>query len=165
MTLTIDLTTWEYEQVNLVGIRRFTANWDKKDAPYYKRERMEDDRTAQVAAAACELAVAKHTNRYWHAHIWHASDHKKYRELPDVGKNIEVRRIRTGTSAAVRKHQLDKGLILWVAQAVEPEFRQVKLYGWIPYDEAWEKGLPSKYDPETTRVIDVQLLHSYVPQK
>lgn len=161
---TVTLTSWEYENANLVGIRRFTANWGKHDAKYYKRERMEDDRTATVAAAACELAVAKYTDRYWHAHIWHATDHNKFKELPDVGRNIEVRRIRTGTSAAVRKHQLGKGLVLWVAKAIEPEFREVQLYGWLPYDEAWEKGSPSKYDPEGTRVIDVQLLNSYTPK-
>lgn len=162
---TVDLTTWEYEYANSVGIRRFTANWTKQDAPHYKRERMEDDRTATVAAAVCELAVAKYTNRYWHGHIWHATDHKKFKDLPDVGRNIEVRRIRTGSSAAVRKHQLGKGLILWVAKAVEPEFRQVELYGWLPYDEAWDIGKPSKYDPDSTRVVDVQLLRSYTPDK
>lgn len=162
---TVDLTTWEYEYANSVGIRRFTANWTKHDAPHYKRERMEDDRTATVAAAVCELAVAKYTNRYWHGHIWHATDHKKFKDLPDVGRNIEVRRIRTGSSAAVRKHQLGKGLILWVAKAVEPEFRQVELYGWLPYDEAWDIGKPSKYDPDSTRVVDVQLLRSYNPDK
>ena len=156
--ITLELQPWEYEHACNVGIRRFTANWGKQDAAHYKKERMEDDRTAQVAAAICELAVAKHTNRYWHAHIWHASEHDRYRDLPDVGRNIEVRRIRTGTKAAVRKHQLGKGLVLWVAHAVEPEFRVVNLHGWMHYDEAWTIGEPSSYSPETTRVVDVSKL-------
>lgn len=156
--LIVDLEPWEYAHACDVGIRRFTANWGRGDAEYYNRGRMEDDRTAQVAAAICELAVAKHTNRYWPGHVWHASDHDKYEDAPDVGRNIEVRRIRTGTSAAVRKHQLGRGLVLWVAKPIPPEFTQVELYGWMHYDEAWEKGRPSKYAPQSTRVIDVSML-------
>lgn len=158
---TITLEPWEYEHGSNVGIRRYTANWGKQDAPHYKKELMEDDRTAVVAAALCELAVAKYTNRYWHAHIWPASDHNKYRDLPDVGKNIEVRRIRTGNRVAIRKHQLGKQLIVWAAYATPPEFRQIILYGWQYYDEAWHKGEPSNYSPDTTRLYDINQLKSY----
>jgi len=148
------LEPWEYEHASNVGIRRFTANWTKRDAPHYDRSRMEDDRTAQVAAAACELAVAKHLNQYWHAHIWHHTDHEKYRDMPDVGTNIEVRRIRTGTSAAVRSNGLGKGLTLWVASAVYPELRSIQLWGSINYDTAWEIGMPSSYS-NTTRLVSI----------
>ena len=154
----VDLDPWEYAHACDVGIRRFTANWGRHDAAHYDASRMEDNRTAQVAAAICELAVAKHTNRYWSGHVWHQSEHSKYDMLPDVGRNIEVRRVRTSLSAAVRKHQLGKGLVLWVARPIAPEFVQVELYGWIRYDEAWKKGKPSSYAPETTRVIDVSML-------
>ena len=121
---------------------------------------MEDNRTAEVAAAICELAVAKHTNRYWPAQVWHASDHGKYRDLPDVGHNIEVRRIRTKKEAAVRRHQLGKNLVLYVAEAVYPEFRSVLLHGWLRYDDAWELGNESTYDPKNTRTIDISKLTS-----
>lgn len=158
MTIIVELESWEYAHACDVGIRRFTANWGKRDATHYKREHMEDDRTAAVAAAVCELAVAKHTNRYWSGHVWHASEHNKYRDVPDVGRNIEVRRIRTQNRAAVRQHQVGKGLVLWVAKTIEPDFTSVELFGWIRYDEAWERGTPSSYAPETTRVIDVSEL-------
>lgn len=154
----ITLEPWEYEHANNVGIRRYTANWTKPNAPHYKAEHMEDDRTAQVAAAICELAVAKHTNRYWHAHIWHHTEHNKYRNLPDVGRNIEVRRIRTQPAAAIRRHQLGKNLVLYVAATHPPELRQVTLHGYIKYDEAWEKGTPTKYDPHNTRSINIEHL-------
>jgi len=156
--VTVDLEPWEYAHACDVGIRRYTMNWSKSNAPHYKSEYMEDDRTAVVAAAICELAVAKHTNRYWHGHVWHATEHTKYRDLPDVGKNIEVRRIRTRKEAAVRRHQLGKGLVLYVAEAVSPEFRQVVLHGYLVYDEAWEVGRPSSYDPDNTRVVSCDLL-------
>ena len=137
----VELETWEYEWASHVGARRYIENWGKKDAPYYDKKRMEDDRTAQVAACVGELAVAKITNQYWSGHVWHQSVHKEYKHIPDVGNDIEVRRVRTSTSAAVA-----------------PEFRAVEILGWIDHDEAWEKGEPSGYS-EDTRVIAEEHLH------
>ena len=152
MTL-IELEPWEYEWASHVGARRFIENCGKRDAAHYDKKRMEDDRTAQVAACVGELAVAKATNQYWSGHVWHKSDHETYKHLPDVGTNIEVRRIRTSPSGAVRKRQLGKGLQLFIVRPVPPEFRAVELLGWIDHDEAWELGEPSNYDPEGTRLI------------
>jgi hypothetical protein len=151
--LIITLEAWEYEMASLVGARRYTANWGKDNAPWYDAERMEDDRTAQVAACVCELAVAKATNRYWSGHVWPANEHRARRDTPDVGYNMEVRRVRTSLHAAVRRHQVGKGLVLFVAQAIPPEFREVQVLGWIDMDEAWEKGVPSSYDSEGTRLL------------
>jgi hypothetical protein len=158
----IELEPWEYEHACDVGIRRYTANWNKQDAPHYANKKLqEDNRTAQVASAICELAVAKHTNRYWSGHVWHATEHQKYRHIPDVGRNIEVRRLRTREEAAVRRHQnsIEK-LVLWVAKPVMPELRQVHLYGWIKQQQAWENGIPSNYDPENTKTIHISQLNS-----
>ena len=156
----VELDPWEYEHALHVGARRFIENWGKADAASYDKKRMEDSRTALAAASVGELAVAKVTNQYWPGHVWHKSDHKTYKHLPDVGHNIEVRRVRTSTNAAVRRRQLDMGLVLWVVQPVPPEFRVVDILGWIDYDEAWEKGEPSHYDPENTRVIGEQFLNA-----
>ena len=149
----ITLEPWEYEHAHNTGIRRYTANWNKQNAPHYKTERMEDDRTAQAAAAICELAVAKATNRYWSGHVWTAQDHNKYRNIPDVGHNIEVRRVRTGNTVAIRKHQTGKNLIIFAAQPQPPEFTQIDIWGWLQYDKAWELAQPSDYSPETTRLL------------
>ena len=157
----VELHPWEYDHALSVAARRCAANWGKQDAPHYHRKNMEDDRTAQAAACVCELAVAKATNRYWSGHVWHKSEHNLYRDLADVGENIEVRRIRTRLSAAVRRHQLGKGLVLFVARPVLPEMTQVEVFGWIRYDEAWELGEPASYDPENTRVINVEDLEQY----
>ena len=156
----IELDPWEYEHALHVGARRFIENWGKADAAHYDKKRMEDNRTALAAASVGELAVAKVTNQYWPGHVWHKSDHKVYRHLPDVGHNIEVRRVRTSTSAAVRRRQLGMGLVLWVVQPVPPEFRVVDILGWIGYVEAWEKGEPSHYAAENTRVIGEQFLNA-----
>ena len=53
----VNLETWEYEHASQVGARRYTANWGKDDAPWYDDRRMEDDRTAQVAAALAGSGV------------------------------------------------------------------------------------------------------------
>lgn len=158
----INLTPWEYEWVSHVGARRYIANWNKGDAKHYDRDRMEDDRTAQVAACAAELAVAKFANRYWSGHVWDARDHNLYRHAPDVGTNIEVRRIRTRNEAAVRKHQVGQKLILFVAKPLMPEIRSIEIYGWIPYDKAWEFGVPSDYDKDT-RLIGPDMLCQDLP--
>ena len=154
----IILKPWEYEWASHVGTRRYIENWRKQDALHYDKSRMEDDRTAQVAACVTELAVAKFINQFWAGHVWHQSEHSQYKNIADVGTNIEVRRLRTRESAAVRKHQVGKELILFVAKPILPELREVIIYGCRDYDEAWELGTPSDYDPENTREISPEHL-------
>lgn len=162
----VELEPFEYEWASHVGARRFIENWSKRDASYYKKELMEDDRTASVAAAVCEIAVAKITNRYWSGHVWTARQHDSYKnKISDVGSNIEVRRVRTGDSAAVRKRDLNKGMVLFVAKAIMPELRQVEVWGYIDYDKAWEIGEPAHYSPEDTRLIHRSHLTIYNCQK
>lgn len=161
----IELEKWEYEWASHVGIRRFTENWEKQDAAHYKREYMEDDRSAQVAAAIGELAVARVTNQYWGGHVWAGNRHVENKNRADVGFNIEVRRVRTSNNAAVRRRQLGKGLVLFVVRPVPDEFRTVEMLGWIDHDEGWELGGPSGYDPENTRVIAANRLHSVTTWK
>jgi len=161
--IVIDLAPWEYEWASHVGTRRYIENWEKKDAHYYKKERMEDDRTAQVAACVCEIAVARHTNRYWSGHVWNKHQHDGFKnDIADVGSNIEVRRVRTGNTAAVRKRQVGKGLVLFVAKPIMPELRTVEIWGYLEYDQAWELGVPSDYDPDGTRLISREHLKQVV---
>lgn len=159
----IHLEPWEYIHATSVGAGRFAANWGKQDAACYDKARMEDDRTAQVAAAIAELAVAKWLNRYWPGHVWHRSEHARYRDVADVGQNIEVRRVRTGRGAAVRRRQLGKGLVLVAAETVPPEFRSVDIWGWVIYDLAWDRGEPSRYDPDNTRTVTRDVFNPYLP--
>lgn len=142
----IKLETWEYEYASHIGIRRFTANWNKYDASYYDKNKMEDNRTAQVAAAIGELAVAKAINEYWHASIWDASNHDEHKYIPDVGHNIEVRRVRTQDGPAVREKDLFKpNFYIFGVKPVAPEFTEVEILGWIRADFGWEVGTPAIY--------------------
>lgn len=132
--LFVTLEPWEYEHGFQVGIRRFTANWCRGDAPHYRRELMEEDRKAQAAAALCELAVAKYLNQYWHGSIWHVADQDKYRRMPDVGVDIEVRRVRTQAGVTVRR--MDAGRTVWGARCADPEYRKIELLGYVSADKA-----------------------------
>jgi hypothetical protein len=149
----VELTHWEYHNASHVATMRTVYNWSSKDAVHYKRDRMEDDRTANLAAAVCELAVAKTINEYWHGSAWHPVENKKFAAtLPDVGHDIEVRRSRNKRTVAARRKQLGQGLYLFGAECVDEELRVVDVWGWLPYDEAWELGSPSSYN-EDTRVV------------
>jgi hypothetical protein len=148
----IEIDPWEYEHASNIGVRRFTANWGKQNAAHYDQSRMEPDRTAQVAACLCELAVAKHLNQYWSGHVWPGSEHHKYKHLADVGTSIEVRRVRTRNAVAARKHQVGNGLVLWAARVIDPEFTSVELLGWIDYDTGWSMGSESGFNDNTRYV-------------
>jgi hypothetical protein len=146
----ITLDPWEYEWATLVGVRRFTANWNKQDAKHYDPTRMEDNRTAQVAGAVCELAVAKATNKYWAGTAWAGADHDKEKHRADVGTNIEVKRVRTKNAVAVRQKQVGKGLFLFAARAIEPEFRKTERMSAIRGDygtaDSWDESAPRVRD-------------------
>ena len=142
----IKLEKWEYEYASHIGIRRFTANWDKEDAQHYQDdERKEDDRTAQVASAIGELAVAKLVNQYWHATIWSADKHNEFKKLPDVGRNIEVRRVRTQDAVCIRKKDTGRGLIVFAVRPIEKEFTEVEVFGFIDADEGFSRGKTVEY--------------------
>ena len=138
----ISLQSWEYESGFAVGIARFVANWGNADAKHYDRSRMEEDRNASAASALCEIAVARYTNRYWHGHVWHRSEHNKNRDAADVGKSIEVRRVRTKNAVAVRLS--DAGKIVWAARTVDPEYREIEMLGYISADEAISSFQPGE---------------------
>lgn len=157
--MTVTLEPWEYEHACGVGIRRFTERWGSENAKHYIAEYMQDDRSAQVAAAICELAVAKHLNQYWSGHVWKTSEHSKYKLLADVGNSIEVRRVRSANGVAVREGQLGQGLVLWAAKVIDPEYRDVELLGWVDYDHGWNVGSPSSFSA-TTRYIDLKELNN-----
>lgn len=161
----VEIEKWEYERANAVGIARCVANWGSPDAAHYKQtERQEDNRTASVAAALCELAVAKLTNSYWHGHVWHWTERAKYRDLPDVGKNTEVRRLRTSSFVPIRKGQNKKeNLKVFGARVIGLEMNSVQVYGYILQKKGWEIGVESNYgkNPEDTRLVHISKLKIY----
>lgn len=155
----VPLDPWEIEWVYAVGIRRDNANRHKSDAAHYKKELMEDNMRASIAAAAAECAVAKATCCYWSASVWDSGQHSEYRGLPDVMPNIEVRRVRDPDKGLiVRKREIGKGRIIFVAYPHPPKFDVVDVLGWSTAEYAWEHGEPTHFDPQTTRRLSQDLL-------
>jgi hypothetical protein len=154
MNPVVQILPWEYERGFAVGIGRFVANWGTSDAPYYDRSLMEEDRSAQPAAAICELAVAKYTGKYWHGGVWCRGSHHKYKHLADVGDNIEVRRVRTGKAVKVRRK--DAGKVIWAARTADAEYRSVEILGFISADEVIA-SLVGTYEDD--KYVDISMLH------
>jgi hypothetical protein len=154
----ITLSDDELEQAKRVGDGRNAANTGSPDKPYYHRELMQDDETASFAAACAEAAVAKATGRQWHAKVWPAGEHWKHRDEPDVGRNIEVRRIREPNNGlVVREKDLNKGKVIFVAYPLpETRFRQVDVIGWLRAEDAWDLG---KEAFEETRRVPQSLVN------
>ena len=156
----VELEPFEYAWACHVGNQRFIANWYNTDGNHYQHRtdnNTDDRRTADMAAAICELAIAKATNRYWAGHVWAREDHQKYRGRPDVGTNIEVRRSKNNQSVMVFKKDLNKNQILFAAHPIPPEFRLVHVWGFLNCDEAWKLGEPSKFDPDNSRHVSKNL--------
>ena len=154
----ITLSDDELDQAKRVGDGRNAANTGSPDKPYYHRELMQDDETASFAAATAEAAVAKATGRQWHAKVWPPGEHWKHRDEPDVGRNIEVRRIREPNNGlVVREKDLNKGKVIFVAYPLpETGFRQVDVIGWLRAEDAWDLG---KEAFEETRRVPQSLVN------
>lgn len=137
----VDLRPWEYSLAAQVGGERAAQNFGKADAAHYDRGRMEDDRTASHAAAAAEIATARALDRYWTAcGAWAADRHSEFRDLADVGGNIEVRRIRDGQSRTFAVRPRDRDRVIVACFVVPPEFRSVRVLGWVEGAEALAAG-------------------------
>jgi len=158
----VTLEKWEYEKAAIVGVQRFIARWDSQDAKQYSnKNRQQPNLIANIASCICELAVAKATNRYWHGHVWHTSEHDKYKFLPDVGVNQEVRRCRTPHGVAIQKYQNHmKDLVVFGVRILDEEMRNVEIYGYITQEKGWEIGTFPEWDEGKleTKVVPFNLL-------
>lgn len=154
----VKLEDYEYEDACRVAAGRLARNYGRKDAIYYDNNNKQDEVRANVATCCCEKAVAKYLNLYWHGSIWDVRDHEKYRKLPDVGEDVEVRRIREiKNSVVVRKSDVEYAeRIIFVAYAEEKhDFRLVHMLGGISAQLAWEKGeIPSWDSSGKSRYLD-----------
>lgn len=146
---TIRLNDSDLVICRLVADKRNEMNQGRGDAPAYARnsERMEDNSVAMYASTRCEMAVAKATNRFWHASWWPAETHHTHRYEPDVGMNIEVKRIRQPHNPLLVKEDyvaLDR--VIFLAYAHTDDEHNVDVIGYIKADLAWEIGQPVEWD-------------------
>ena len=159
----IELSDADLAKAKEVGDGRNAANTRSKDKPYYDRSRMEPDEIASFAAAAAECAVARALNQEWHAKVWPASEHWQHKDEPDVGNNIEVRRLRfPHRPLAVRQKDIGRNKFIVLAYPLpETGYRFVDVIGWMDADEAWRIGIDSW--PQT-KDVPQSLLNSMVEE-
>jgi hypothetical protein len=140
------------------GRGRWEANAGVPNAAWYDEERMEREPAANIKAALCEAAVGQYTGLPAHLAVWPHSQHHHHTLDPDVGDNIEVRRVRTQTGPTLREHQVGHGFILWAAvveEYLDTACHVIRLLGWRDYDEAWAVGYANGWGrhPEESRQV------------
>lgn len=125
------------------GRGRWEANAGVPNAAWYDEERMEPEPAGNIKGALCEAAVGQYLGLTAHLAVWPHSQHVQHQHEPDVGDNIEVRRVRTQPGPTLREHQVGHGLILWAAvveEYLDTACHVIRLLGWRDYDEAWTLG-------------------------
>ena len=126
----VHLEQWEREWAEHVAKKRTDANLGKSNALHYDESKLEDDYTADLAGAVCEIAVAKRLNKYWDGSYWTESEHSSFELRADVGFNTEVRRIRSpGYRLQVRAKDVQESRIMVLAYAYPPDFVSVDVIG------------------------------------
>jgi len=128
------LTEDELARCRDLANRLCEVNRGRPDARHYDRAYMQDDYFADTASNGCELVVANYVEEEWHARVLSIAEHIRRRKngdlLPDVGKWLEVRRVRNGYAVAVRR--TDLGKIVWaVLVPDDTNLREYCLVGWV----------------------------------
>ncbi len=158
----IDLNDSDLVICRLVADKRNEMNLGRGDAPAYARnsERMEDNSVAMYASTRCELAVAKATNRFWHASWWPAEQHHLHKHEPDVGQNIEVKRVRSlHNPLLVKEDYVALDRVIFMAYAHTDPENHVEVIGYIKAVDAWNLGEPVDWDEsKLLRAVPQQLL-------
>jgi hypothetical protein len=141
----VTLSDAELQQARERGQRLKEANAHTKDTPAYSDQSKKiyrDEADAGFVMSVAECAVAKATDREWHAKVWPASEHHLHKDEPDVGRNIEVRHVTQPSGGlVVRRKDLGKGKVLFLAYP-DPatDYREVEVIGWLTAEDAWEQG-------------------------
>lgn len=159
----VSLTDWEHAWALHVGTQRHEIRSGSGDAPHYDPARMEDNLSASRASACVEIAVAKYKGAYWGGHYWPVDEHDKWKWIPDVEPNIEVRRVREmNNPVAVRRRDAHADRVI-VCGWPDPTtaYQDVWLVGEIEATDGWKVGMPSEYDPDGTRLVPQGMLTPY----
>jgi hypothetical protein len=156
----ITLEDWEYEWASHVAMRRMISRFGSQDSPQYDNDKKQPELLATVATCCCEMAVAKALNRYWSGHFWDARDHGKFKDIADVGENIEVRRVREKFNPMwIDPKDVKAGRTMVAAYPEPPEYRRIIVWGYISAADGWERA--ELADPRSgRRKLDLAYLKS-----
>jgi hypothetical protein len=154
------LHPWQVEWAAYAAEQRTARNTGRvKNKPDYDEnpDKLQTDIEANTASCVCELATSLYVNQRWNGPYWHPKHHLTAKRLPDVGRDIEVRRTRhIGAGIPVFEHEaaqkitLVQGyiapedlaqILMWAQKGPEHfDYTNVLLVGAVTADVAWEKG-------------------------
>lgn len=141
MSIIVELSTEEVRVCTLIALERWLLKKDSRDSATYavgkNFKMLEHELLANIRANIAEYAVSKHHGLPW-SFPWYPNDqHKKRKDHPDVGHNLEVRTVRTADGIAVWEKDVAKKAIIIGTKVIDTEyFTQVEIYGWYPADKA-----------------------------
>lgn len=122
-------------------MERWLAKTDSVDKPNYAKGkaegRLEHELLSNVRANVCEWAVAKHYNISWSVPWYPNALHPQRKAIADVGKNGEVRSMRTRDVISV--WEKDRGKFIFGAKVIDIEnYTKVELYPYFLADKYME---------------------------
>ena len=134
------LRPFEFVQAAQVGADRIVRNY--RNASWIQDgHRKELPLVAQHASVAAELAVARVLGQYPTAvGAWDAGRHFEFSGLPDVGENVEVKRVTSLGATCFSFQQKDVDRTLAVCYVEEPSLAVVRVLGWVSGHKAVEAG-------------------------
>lgn len=156
--------TLERYEVNFANEVAKVRTAENSQNHIYERDDLEPQPIAELNACCGEMAVAKSLNKYWSASGWRKDEHYQYREtVPDVGLNIEVRRVkRPDGRLSFRAHDVSHNRLLFLVYVhkADPSWIAATYVDIIGYIHALE-ALPNATKYPNGYAIDQRYLHPY----
>jgi len=137
MTQIVILSKDEVRVCTMLGVERWLTKLHSTDRPNYAKGkdegRLEHEVLANIRANVCEWAVAKHFNTSWNV-PWYPNElHPHRKNISDIGKNGEVRCIRTKSS--IPFWEKDRGKFIFGAKVLDENFTKIELYNFFKSDD------------------------------
>lgn len=165
----VTLERFEVAIALLIAQKRTFENRNKPHIYKTYRE-LEPQHIAELQGTVCEMAVAKHLDRYWASLAWEAHEHVKYNSTTaDVGTDnkIEVRRIKhPDNQLTFWNKDIQGNKRIYIAHcpelSLEPKTTQVDVIAWGDVAEIRQYAHQSA--PGVFRVKQ-EYLHKVTPKK
>jgi hypothetical protein len=141
MSVIVQLELEEVRVCTMIAMERWILKKGSIDKPNYAAGKrfgaLEHELLANIRANVAEYAVAKYYELPWTFPWYPNGEHKKRKDHPDVGTNLEVRTVRTQTSIPVWSKDVAKNAIIIGCKVLDDDyFTQVEIYGWFPANSA-----------------------------
>jgi hypothetical protein len=151
MSHLIHLSKEEVRACADIALNRWMMKWGSIDRPNYagvNKAKLEPEIAANVRTIVAEYAVAKLYKLPMTFPFYPNEEHSFRKDFPDVGRNLEVKSVRTRDEIPVFPKDIREGWLLVGARVVDRDYySEVEVFGWmkmedVPLHDEW------KYAPE-----------------